>query len=96
MLDQNQYVVEAIAQYELINGKDFVSSGGAGMPEKLIESMQLPRGALVLDVGCGRGVSAFMMAKKFGLRVDGVGLSVNMIEQVPLRLLVRAVKEHRV
>ena len=85
MLDENQYALEAIAQYELIYGKDFVSPGGADMAEKLIESMQLPRGAHVLDVGSGLGGSAFMMAKQFGLRVDGVDLSRNMVEQARLR-----------
>lgn len=85
MLDESQYALEAIAQYELIYGKDFVSPGGADMAKKLIESMQLPPGAQVLDVGCGLGGSAFMMAKQFGLRVDGVDLSRNMIEQAQLR-----------
>ncbi len=85
MLDENQYALDAIAQYELIYGKDFVSPGGAEMAAKLIESMQLPRGAHVLDAGSGLGGSAFMMARRFGLRVDGVDLSVNMIEQAQLR-----------
>ncbi|MBX2885360.1 MAG: methyltransferase domain-containing protein [Granulosicoccus sp.] len=85
MLDEGQYSAESIAQYELIYGKDFVSPGGADMARKLIESMQLPAGAHVLDIGCGLGGSAFMMAKQFGLRVDAVDLSRNMIEQAQQR-----------
>jgi phosphoethanolamine N-methyltransferase len=33
----------------------------------------------VLDVGCGLGGSAFVMAAEFGLRADGIDLSRNML-----------------
>lgn len=78
-LDSSQYLEQSILQYERVYGEDFVSPGGAGMARELIAGMQLEPGARVLDVGCGLGGSAFLMAREFGLVVDGIDLSRNML-----------------
>ena len=78
-LDSSQYLESSILQYESIYGEDFVSPGGREVASELIASMGLEPGSRVLDVGCGLGGSAFLMARDFALRVDGIDLSRNML-----------------
>lgn len=85
-LDTEQYTRASIAAYEAIYGEDFVSPGGAEMARELIGRLPLAPGARVLDVGCGLGGSAFLMAREFGLQVDGIDLSRNMIALAEARL----------
>ena len=79
VLDSSQYSISSIQQYEAVYGEDFVSPGGYEMAVELIRKMQLEPGARVLDVGCGLGGSAFVMAREFGFFVDGIDLSNNML-----------------
>jgi len=44
------------------------------MEDRLGRALDLPRAALVLDAGCGRGAVALRMATTFGLRVEGVDI----------------------
>ena len=66
-LDSSQYLESSILQYESIYGEDFVSPGGREVASELIASMGLEPGSRVLDVGCGLGGSAFLMARDFAL-----------------------------
>ena len=78
-LDSSQYQATSILLYESVYGEDFVSPGGQVMASEMIKRMALTPGARVLDVGCGLGGSAFVMARDFGLLVDGIDLSKNML-----------------
>lgn len=78
-LDSSQYLTQSIRQYEHIYGEDFVSPGGRAMAVEMIGRLGLPAGARLLDVGCGLGGSAFIMAGEFGLQVEGIDLSRNML-----------------
>jgi len=78
-LDSSQYLESSILQYESIYGEDFVSPGGRELASEMIAGMALAPGSRVLDVGCGLGGSAFVMAKDFGLQVDAIDLSRNML-----------------
>ncbi|MCP4430993.1 MAG: methyltransferase domain-containing protein [Gammaproteobacteria bacterium] len=79
ILDSTQYSTESIQLYEAVFGEDFVSPGGYRVAEDLIKKLKLPPGSRVLDAGCGLGGNAFIMASKFGLMVDGIDLSRNML-----------------
>ena len=79
-LDQGQYDLQSIFKYESVYGKDFVSPGGADFARELIEQLGLEPGSRALDAGCGRGGAAFLMAREFGLEVDGIDISSNMID----------------
>ncbi len=86
-LDSAQYLSSSILQYEAVYGEDFVSPGGNEVAVELIEQLDLAPGSRVLDVGCGLGGSAFVMARQFGLYVDGIDLSKNMLALANAKLL---------
>ncbi|MDH3760782.1 MAG: methyltransferase domain-containing protein [Gammaproteobacteria bacterium] len=92
-LDSSQYQTQSILQYEAIYGEDFVSPGGRAMAIEMIGRLQLAPGSRVLDVGCGLGGSAFVMASEFGLRVDGIDLSKNMLEIANQKLRTRGLTD---
>ena len=79
ILDSTQYAIDSILKYEKVYGEDFVAPGGKPMARELIGALDLPAGSRVLDAGCGLGGSAFLMAKEFDFQVEGIDLSVNMI-----------------
>ncbi len=78
-LDSAQYATASILRYETVYGEDFVSPGGHEITIELVGRMKLAPESRVLDVGCGLGGSAFVMAHDFSLRVDGIDLSKNML-----------------
>ncbi|MFK8083390.1 MAG: methyltransferase domain-containing protein [Granulosicoccus sp.] len=85
-LDTHQYTTESIEDYERVFGKDFVSPGGSALSEQLIASLALIPGQQVLDVGCGLGGSAFLMARDHQVNVTGIDLSENMLRLARQRL----------
>ncbi|MGB5706634.1 MAG: methyltransferase domain-containing protein [Arenicellales bacterium] len=92
-LDSEQYSSNSILHYEAVYGEDFVSPGGRTMARELIAKLGLKEGSKVLDVGCGLGGSAFLMAREFGLKVDGVDLSANMIEMARSKLKAHKIED---
>jgi phosphoethanolamine N-methyltransferase len=92
-LDSSQYQESSILQYESIYGEDFVSPGGREVAVELIETMALAPGSRVLDVGCGLGGSAFLMARDFGLQVDGIDLSRNMLALAERKLVANGLSD---
>ena len=55
--------------------------GGLELTERGLALARLPRGAVVLDVGCGDGVTAEHLAHRLGLRVVGVDVSAVLLRQ---------------
>jgi len=85
-LDATQYQAEAIAKYEAIYGQHFISPGGADSARACIARLGLKPGMRVLDVGCGLGGSAFLMAREHGVSVHGIDVSANMLASARERL----------
>ncbi|MDX1434246.1 MAG: methyltransferase domain-containing protein [Gammaproteobacteria bacterium] len=78
-LDEGQYALAGIQKYESVYGRHFVSPGGEAMARECIARLRLEPGERVLDVGCGLGGAAFLMAREHGVTVHGLDLSANMI-----------------
>ncbi len=92
-LDGEQYTQASISAYEAVYGEDFVSPGGADTARELIARLGLAPGARVLDVGCGLGGSAFLMAREFAWQVDGIDLSENMLAVAQRKLAAHALQD---
>ncbi|MGI9301696.1 MAG: methyltransferase domain-containing protein [Gammaproteobacteria bacterium] len=78
-LDNNQYTEAQLRKYEVVYGRHFVSPGGERKAREFVSMLDLKPGARVLDIGCGLGGSAFLMAREYGAKVHGIDLSSNMI-----------------
>jgi len=78
-LDGNQYTSEGIAKYQLMFGDGFVSPGGRETTLEFSKLLQIKPDQNVLDVGCGVGGGAVLLARTYGWYVYGIDLSVNMI-----------------
>lgn len=55
--------------------------GGLGATEELAELCHIGEGSYVLDVGCGAGQTACLLAKRYGCRVMGVDIVERMVER---------------
>jgi len=78
-LDHVQYSRNGILRYEKLFGHGFVSTGGQETTNQIISKFDLQPQQSVLDVGCGIGGGSFYLAKRFGVDVLGMDLSVNMV-----------------
>lgn len=78
-LDTGQYTPDEIRKYEAIYGRNFISPGGEATTRTLLSVIAFSPGMRVLDIGCGLGGAAFLMAQTFGARVHGLDLSRNML-----------------
>jgi phosphoethanolamine N-methyltransferase len=78
-LDTGQYSRKEIEKYEAVYGHNFISPGGIAAAQEFTALLDLRPGQRVLDVGCGIGGSAFYMAQTYGVQVDGLDLSHNML-----------------
>ena len=85
-LDATQYQPDAIARYEAVYGQHFISPGGADSARACIARLGLKPRMRVLDVGCGLGGSAFLMAREHGVSVHGIDVSANMLASARERL----------
>ena len=75
-LDSSQYNLKGIKRYEWVFGPTFLSTGGRETTDMVLQQVQLPAHARILDVGSGIGGHSFLMAERFpGASVHGVALS---------------------
>jgi phosphoethanolamine N-methyltransferase len=84
-LDAGQYTHDSIRKYEAIYGRNFISPGGQATTLEILALVDMTPGTHVLDVGCGLGGAAMLMAQRFGARVHGIDLSQNMLQLAQTR-----------
>ena len=60
---------------------DSFHPGGESLTGVLAERMRLGPGDRVLDVGCGRGASALLLAREWGCRVVGIDFGEQNLEE---------------
>jgi cyclopropane fatty-acyl-phospholipid synthase-like methyltransferase len=84
-LDQGQYSLDEIRKYETIYGRNFISPGGEATARAILSLVAWTPKMDVLDVGCGLGGAAFLIAQTFGARVHGIDLSRNMLQLAQAR-----------
>lgn len=69
---------------ELIWGVGFLAPGGEGNIANMVDGLDL-QGKRVLDIGCGIGGPAFVLASKYGANVVGIDIEPQLIEQAQIR-----------
>ena len=84
-LDGGQYTADEIRKYAAVYGQNFVSPGGAATAREIFSLLQWSPGMHVLDVGCGLGGAALLLAQLYGVKVHGIDLSRNMLAQAAER-----------
>ena len=76
----DEYNQPLITVMELIWGDGFMAPGGEGNVDNLVEGLDL-RGKRVLDIGCGLGRPACILAAKYGAYVVGTDLESHLIDR---------------
>ncbi len=59
--------------------------GGLEATQTIVELCHIGAGTVVLDVGCGVGVTAVLLARQHGCRVVGVDIRPRMVERATER-----------
>jgi phosphoethanolamine N-methyltransferase len=80
----SEYHDSMVAFLEWIWGRDFMAPGGQGNVDKMVEGIDLA-GKQVLDIGCGLGGPAFVLARKYGTHVTGIDLEPQLIDRATRR-----------
>jgi len=84
MTHEIEYHDEMIAMLEIIWGPGFMAPGGSGNIANLVEGMDV-RDQKILDIGCGIGGPAFVLAQKYGAYVVGIDIESELIARAQLR-----------
>ena len=85
-LSDSQYNQAEILRDERIFGRNFYNIGGRRENERILDLAGPITPARVLDVGCGLGGPARLIADRYGAHVDGVDVSAEMIDIARSRL----------
>ena len=80
MTREDEYHDAMVTAIELIWGEGYMVPGGEGNVANLIEDLDV-RGARILDIGCGIGGPACLLAEKYGARVVGCDLQANLLRR---------------
>jgi phosphoethanolamine N-methyltransferase len=80
----SEYHDSMVAFLEWIWGRNFMAPGGEGNVDKLVNGLDLA-GKRVLDIGCGIGGPAFVLARKYGAEVTGIDLEPQLIARASRR-----------
>jgi len=92
MTHENEYHDTTVATLELIWGDGFMAPGGVGNVNNMVEGLSLD-GCRVLDIGCGLGGPACLLAAERGAHVVGTDLEAPLIERARHRAVERGVAD---
>jgi ubiquinone/menaquinone biosynthesis C-methylase UbiE len=84
MEHQNEYDDSMVAMLELVWGEGFMAPGGEGNVARMVAGLDL-EGRRVLDLGCGIGGPACVLARNYGPHVVGTDLEPPLIERAQRR-----------
>jgi phosphoethanolamine N-methyltransferase len=84
MEHQNEYDDRMVAMLELVWGEGFMAPGGEAHVAKMVEGLEL-EGRRVLDLGCGLGAPACILAGRYGAHVVGIDLEPPLIDRARRR-----------
>lgn len=73
-----------LAAMDLIWGEGFMAPGGAGNVDNLVGGIDL-HGRRVLDIGCGQGLPACILASRYNASVIGTDLEAHLIMRAQAR-----------
>ena len=79
MLETTAYQLNYMPVIDLIWGKGFISPGGNGNVDKIVEGVDL-QGKRVLELGSGGGAGALRLVVKYGAEVVGLDLEEPLVE----------------
>lgn len=65
--------------------EDIFHPGGEALTRKTVAAMNLPPGATVVELGCGTGSSAMLLAEEFSLQISAIDISAANIERAKHR-----------
>ena len=84
MTREIEYPDAMISMLEIIWGPGFMAPGGEGNIDNLVEGLDV-RDQRTLDIGCGIGGPAFVLAEKHGAFVVGIDIESELIARAQLR-----------
>jgi ubiquinone/menaquinone biosynthesis C-methylase UbiE len=84
MTHESEYHDEMIAMLEIIWGPGFMTPGGEGNIANLIEGLDV-RDRRILDIGCGIGGPAVVLAEKYGANVVGIDIEPEVVSRAQRR-----------
>jgi ubiquinone/menaquinone biosynthesis C-methylase UbiE len=70
-----------------ILAEDSFHPGGEDLTRRTVGAMDLPAGARIVDLGCGTGTTALLLAREFGLSVSAIDRSAANIHRAEERWL---------
>jgi ubiquinone/menaquinone biosynthesis C-methylase UbiE len=65
--------------------EDIFHPGGEALSRKTVEAMKLTPGARIVELGCGTGTTAQLLAKAYGLQVSAIDRSAANVERAETR-----------
>lgn len=84
MTREIEYPDAMIDMLEIIWGAGFMAPGGEGNIANLVEGLEV-RNQRILDIGCGIGGPAFVLAEKYGAYVVGTDIESELVARARLR-----------
>ena len=82
---EDEYTTAMLAAMDLIWGEGFMAPGGEGHVEQMVRGIEL-RGRQVLDLGCGQGRAACVLAARYGAQVTGTDIEAPLVSRARARI----------